>query len=64
MDKFIIVFLSMLVTLTLATYLTSDKTTNESDIVLNFKDEKIKCNCNIERKNGKKLDKYKIKVII
>ena len=48
MDKFIIVFLSMLVTLTLATYLTSDKTTNESDIVLNFKDEKIKCKCNID----------------
>ncbi len=48
MDKFIIVFLSMIITLSLATYLTNDKSTNESDIVLKFKDEKIKCKCNID----------------
>lgn len=47
MDKFIIVFFTMLTTLLLAKYLTND---NNEDVIIDFDNKKIKCKCNIDNK--------------
>lgn len=51
MNKFIIVFFSMLITVLFAKYLTSDK--NQEDVILNFDNEKIKCKCDIGNSSDK-----------
>lgn len=47
MNHFIIVFLSMIITLILTKQLIKE-TQNSKDIILNFDDNKIKCKCDIK----------------
>lgn len=47
MNHFIIVFLSMIITLILTNQLIKD-TQNSKDVILNFDDNKIKCKCDIK----------------
>lgn len=50
MNHFIIVFLSMIITLILTQQLIKD-TQNSKDVILNFEDNKIKCKCDIKDSN-------------
>lgn len=64
MDKFIIVFLSMIITLILAKYLTYY---DHKDIILNFENKQIKCKCNLNDVKPdikEKFSKYSKNIVI